>query len=142
MRHCVRVSPRGPNNIRVTSQQHVPCVVCKWRRQEMFLLSPRNIFVSLATNFVVRYKVSGCGRPAIVLIMENPFNLKFYGFSLCGVQITLFSYILKVLLYLGHLETRFRKFFLLNVSPSQGLKLLKQLRPWPVACVQPQTLLW
>ncbi len=28
------------------------------RGQEMFLLSPRNIFVSLATDFVMRYKVS------------------------------------------------------------------------------------
>ncbi len=45
-------------NMRVTSEQHVPRIICMSRRQELLLLSPRNICVSLAINFVVRYKVS------------------------------------------------------------------------------------
>ncbi len=45
-------------NMRVTSEQHVPQLIFMSRRQEMFLLYPRNICVSLATNFVARYKVS------------------------------------------------------------------------------------
>ncbi len=45
-------------NMRVTSEQHVPRVICMSRKQEMLLLSPRNICMYLATNFVARYKVS------------------------------------------------------------------------------------
>ncbi len=49
----------GLLNMRVTSEQHVPRVIIRMsQRQEMFLLSPRNTYVSLATNFVARYKVS------------------------------------------------------------------------------------
>ncbi len=45
-------------NMRVTSGQHVPRVICMSRRQEMFLLSPRNFCMSLPAIFVARYKVS------------------------------------------------------------------------------------
>ncbi len=44
-------------NMRVTSEKHLPQVICMSQRQKMFLLSPRSICVSLATNFVARYKV-------------------------------------------------------------------------------------
>ncbi len=42
-------------NMRVTSEQHVPRFICMSWRQEMFLLSPRNISVSLAMNIFTRY---------------------------------------------------------------------------------------
>ncbi len=45
-------------NMKVTSKQHVPRVICMSWRQEMSLLSPRNVCVSLAINFVRCYKVS------------------------------------------------------------------------------------
>ncbi len=47
-------------NMRVTSEreQHVARVICMSQRQEMLPLSPRNICVSLAINFVALFKAS------------------------------------------------------------------------------------
>ncbi len=51
-----RVMPFRRLNMGVMCKQYVSRIICMSRKQELFLLSPRNISVYLA--FIARYKVS------------------------------------------------------------------------------------